>query len=99
MPRKTVQIVHERVGIVDTREDREQFLTAVEVTYRNYSDKSAKAAARRKAVDFAITRALNPKSPIEIDWTTNAVFISDDGWTRQIARFNTEQYQITEEAA
>lgn len=86
--------VHERVGIVITREDQPRTLDSREVQYPNYKTDARRAAARRKAIDYALTRALEPRSPITIDWATNEVFASDDGWTRQVATFTTEQYQI-----
>lgn len=86
--------VHERVGIVITREDKPRTLDSREVQYPNYKTDSRRAEARRKAIDYALTRALEPRSPITIDWNTNEVFVSDDGWTRQVATFTTEQYQI-----
>lgn len=87
-------IVFERVGLVDTREHPHKRLASAEVQYRGYKDAKRRAEARRAAVDYAISRALNPRSPITIDWATNAVFIKESGWTRQIATFTTEQYQI-----
>ncbi|MFW0169267.1 hypothetical protein [Rothia sp. P4278] len=90
----TVEMVHERVGIVITREDTPRHLAAQEVQYRAYKDPKRRAEARRQAVDYALSRALEPRSPITIDWATNEVFASEGGWTRQIATFTTEQYQI-----
>lgn len=86
--------VHERVGIVITREDTPRTLDSREVQYPDYKDAKRRAKARRAAVDFALTRALEPRSPITIDWATNEVFVAEGGWTRQIATFTTEQYQI-----
>lgn len=86
--------VHERVGIVITREDSPRTLDSREVQYPAYADPKRRAEARRAAVDYALTRALEPRSPITIDWATNEVFAAEGGWTRQIATFTTEQYQI-----
>lgn len=86
--------VHERVGIVITREDKPRTLGSYEVQYPNYKTDSRRNEARRQAVDYALTRALEPRSPITIDWATNEVFAAEGGWTRQIATFTTEQYQI-----
>lgn len=86
--------VHERVGIVITREDNPRTLDSREVQYPDYKDTKRRSEARRVAVDYALTRALDPRSPITIDWATNEVFAAEDGWTRQIATFTTEQYQI-----
>lgn len=86
--------VHERVGIVITREDAPRTLDSREVQYPDYKDAKRRSEARRAAVDYALTRALEPSSPITIDWATNEVFAAEGGWTRQIATFTTEQYQI-----
>lgn len=86
--------VHERVGIVITRKDAPRALDSHEVQYPDYKDAKRRAEARRAAVDYALTRALEPRSPITIDWATNEVFAAEGGWTRQIATFTTEQYQI-----
>lgn len=86
--------VHERVGIVITREDTPRALDSREVQYPAYADPKRRAEARRSALDYALTRALEPRSPITIDWATNEVFAAEAGWTRQVATFTTEQYQI-----
>lgn len=86
--------VHERVGIVITREDAPRILDSREVQYPDYKDAKRRSEVRRAAVDYALTRALEPRSPITIDWATNEVFAAEGGWTRQIATFTTEQYQI-----
>lgn len=87
-------LVHERVGVTITREDEPRALTACEIQYPAYKAKKQRDEARRRAVEYALTKAIEPKSPIMIDWATNAVFISEGGWTRQVAVFDTEQYQI-----
>lgn len=86
--------IHERVGIVITHEDAPRTLDSREVQYPDYKDPKRRSEARRAAVDYALNRALEPRSPITIDWATNEVFAAEGGWTRQIATFTTEQYQI-----
>lgn len=54
----------------------------------------AKTGIVHERVGIVITREDAPRTPITIDWATNEVFAAEGGWTRQIATFTTEQYQI-----
>lgn len=86
-------IIHETVGITITYEDSPHALASQKVQYPGYKDTKRRAEARKSAVAYAITRALDPRSTIHIDWSTNTVFTTEDGWVRQVATFHTSQHK------
>lgn len=87
-----------RVGIVITRDDENRRLAYQLVQHPAYKDAKRREKAKQDAVTYAITRALEPRSPMTIDWSTSSVFAHEGRSTIKVATFTTEQYQVEQQA-